>query len=199
MKALLVLLIALAAGAHAQQPAPCLKVKKIKVEKRVLHQNGATWATLTFEGKHCVVLDEAKDIGRQGLVFEIAPQPGISASAEIVGAGLFDPAKVRLADFQAGEIAASLDLRATPEAALGNHSLPVFLHYWVMDTAGNVHDETLAFSVPVKIVPAEYFRQPGPSFSERHPIWAKVLRPFEIIAIVPMFIVEFLNSVEEGC
>jgi hypothetical protein len=198
MKALFILLMALATGAHAQQPTPCLKLKKTEIEKRILHQNGATQATLTFEGKHCYVLNESKNIGRQGPVLEVTPAPGISATVESVGAVLFDPAKVRLADFKGGQIAANLNLVATPEAPLGKHSLQVLMHYQVMDGLGNVRDETLAFGVPVKVAPAEHIRQPGPGFAERHPVWAKVLLPFEIIAMVPLFILAGLMG-WDGC
>jgi hypothetical protein len=198
MKTLFVLLLALATGARAQQPTPCLKVTKIKVEKGVLRQDGATQATLTFEGKHCYVLTESKNIGRQGPVLEVTTPPGISASVESVGVVLFDSAKVRLADFKAGQIAANLNLAATPEAALGRHSLPVLVYYQVMDTMGNVHDETLAFSVPVKVAQAEHIRPPGPGFAARHPVWAKVLLPFEIIAMAPLFILAGLMG-WDGC
>lgn len=199
MKTLFVLLFALATGAHAQQPTPCLKVKKIKVEKRVLRQSGSTQATLTFEGKNCFVLDESKNIGRPGPVFEITPQPGITASAETVGVVPFDPEKVRSADFKAGQLEVNLNLTATPEAALGRHSLPVLAHYQVLDSLGNVHDESLAFYVPMRVAPAEHIQPPWSRFAERHPVWAKVLLPFEIIAMVPMFIVAALNGLEEGC
>lgn len=198
MKALFVLFIALAAGAHAQQPTPCLKLKKTEIEKRVLHQNGATQATLTFEGKHCYVLNKSENIGRQGPVLEVTTPPGISATVESVGVVLFDPAKVRLADFKPGQIAANLQLTATEEAVPGRHSVPVLVHYQVMDGLGNVHDETLAFNVPVKVAPVEHIRQPAPGFSERHPVWAKVLLPFEVIALIPLFILAGLMG-WDGC
>lgn len=198
MKALFILLMALATGAHAQQPTPCLKLKKTEIEKRVLHQNGATQATLTFEGKHCYVLNKSENIGRQGPVLEVTTPPGISATAEGVGAVLFDPEKVRLADFKPGQIAAKLHLTATPEAALGRHSLPVLVHYQVMDGLGNDHDETIAFDVPVKVAPAEHISQPGPGFEKRHPVWAKVLLPFEIVAMIPLFILAGLMG-WDGC
>lgn len=192
MKALFVLLMALATGAHAQQPTQCLRVKKIKVEKRVLHQNDAAQATLTFEGKHCFVLDESKNIGMQGLVFKITPPPGISATVESVGVVPFDPTEVRSADFKAGQLEVNLNLTATPEAALGRHSLPVLAHYQVLDSLGNVHHETLAFHVPIKVAPAEHIRPPVPPFEERHPVWAKVLLPLEIIVFMPLCILKWL-------
>lgn len=198
MKALFVLLMALATGAYAQQPTPCLKLKKTEVEKHVLHQNGATQATLTFEGKHCYVLNESKNIGQQGPVLDVTPPSGISATVESVGVVLFNPAKVRLEDFRAGEIAAKLNLTATPDAPLGKHSLPVLVHYQVMDSLGNVHDEALAFDVPVKVAPAEHIRPPVPPFEERHPVWAKVLLPFEIIAFIPLYILAGLMG-WDGC
>lgn len=190
MKALLLLVIAIATcAAHGQQPTPCLKLNKIEIEKHVLHRNGATQATLMFEGKHCYVLNEAKNIGRQGPVFEITSQPGISSSVETIDVVQFDPAKMRLADFRAGEIAVKLNLTATPDAPLGKHSLPVLVHYQVMDGGGNVSDETLTFNMPIKIVKAEQFRPP---FEERHPVWAKVLLPFEVIAFIPLCILLWL-------
>lgn len=198
MKALFILLIALATGAHAQQTTPCLKLEKTEVEKRVLHQNGATQATLTFESKHCYVLGKAENIGRQGPVLEVTLPPGISVTVEGIGVVLFDPAKGSLADFKRGQIAANLQLTATPEAGLGKHSLPVLMHYQVMDGLGNIHDETLAFGIPVKVAPAEHISQPGPGFSERHPVWSKVLLPFEIIAFIPLFILAGLMG-WDGC
>ena len=198
MKALFVLIMALATGAYAQQPTPCLKLKKTEIEKHVLHQDGATQATLTFEAKHCYVLNESKNIGRQGPVLEVASPPGVSATVESVGAVLFDPTKVRLADFKDGQIAATLNLAATPEAPLGKHSLPVLVRYQVMDSLGNVSDETLTFNMPIKVAQAEHVRQPVAPFEERHPVWAKVLLPFEIIALFPLVILAGLMG-WDGC
>jgi len=192
MKALFVLLMALATGAYAQQPTPCLKLKKTEIEKRVLHQDGATQATLTFEGKHCYVLNESKNIGQQGPVLDVTPPPGISATVESVGVVLFDPAKVRLEDFRAGQIAVKLNLTATPDAPLGKHSLPVLVHYQVMDSLGNVSDETLTFNMPIKVAQAEHVRPPVPPFEERHPVWAKVLLPLEIIVVIPLCLLKWL-------
>jgi len=193
MKALFILLMALATGAHAQQPTPCLKLNKI--EKPVLHQNGATQAILTFEAKHCYVLNESKNIGRQGPVLEITPPSGITATVEDIGVALFNPAKGTLVDFKPGQIAAKLSLTATPEAPLGKHSLPVLMHYQVMDSLGNVHDETLPFNMSIKVAQAEHVRPP---FKERHPVWAKVLLPLEIIAFVPLYILAGLMG-WDGC
>ncbi len=186
MKTLFVLLMALAAGAHAQQPTPCLKLKKTEIEKRVLHQNGATQATLTFEGKHCYVLNESKNIGRQGPVLEITTPSGMSVTVESVGVVPLGPAEVLSKPRQ---FAAKLNLTATPEAALGRHSLPVLVHYQVMDGLGNIHDETLAFSVPVKVASAEHI---VPPFEDRHPVWAKVLLPLEIIVFIPLCLLKWL-------
>jgi hypothetical protein len=184
MKALFVLLMALATGAQAQQPTPCLKLKKI--EKHVLHQNGATLATLTFEEKHCYVLNESKNIGRQGPVLEITTPPGISATVEGVGVVLFDPAT---ADLKPRQIAAKLNLTATPEAALGRRSLQVLVHYQVMDSLGNIHDETLPFNMSIKVAQVEHVRPP---FEERHPAWAKILLPLEFIAVMPLCFLKWL-------
>ena len=189
MKALFVLLMALATGADAQQPTPCLKLNKTEIEKHVLHQNGATQATLTFEGNHCYVLNKSENIGRQGPVLEVTTPPGISATVESVAVVLFDPAEVLSKPRQ---FAANLQLTATAEAALGRHPLPVLVHYQVMDGLGNVSDETLLFNISIKVAQAEHVRSPVPPFEERHPVWAKVLLPLEIIVFMPLCILKWL-------
>jgi hypothetical protein len=55
----------------------------------------------------------------------------------------------------------------------------------------------LSFDVPIKVEPARAGAN-APSFPERHPVWAKVLLPFEIIAMVPLFILAGLMG-WDGC
>jgi hypothetical protein len=57
----------------------------------------------------------------------------------------------------------------------------------------------LSFDLPIKIEPR--FGSSTPGFSKRHPVWDKVLLPFEIvafIALLPLIVIAGLTG-WDGC
>jgi hypothetical protein len=95
MKTLILFALMLAAAAQAQQPAPCLELKQVKVNHRVLHQGQMTDIKLKFEARksgpqNCRVLLESPALGRQMPALEIQDSPDVSATLNSVGALRFD-------------------------------------------------------------------------------------------------------------
>lgn len=194
MKRFFVLLIGLACAAAQAQQTPCLKLTKVKVADHVLHQNGVTRIELTFEGRHCYVSGGSLGLPYQRPVVDVESGRGLIAEFKYISASRLNETPVGLGVLRAQELSAILNVIATDGLDLGEHKLPGRIHYAVVDSQGNMSDETLNFEVPIKVAPP--VKPPGPSFSERHPVWAKVLLPFEIIALFPLWILAGLISGE---
>ena len=196
MKTFVALLIVLAAaGARAQSPTPCLKLKKVKVENHVLHQNSETDVTLVFAPKHCSVLRGVHAPGTYWPDLEIQSEPELTASQRDLPLPGPEPAAAD-AFSSREEVLAKVHLSASGNLVLGAHRLPGVVHYKVIDNLGNVSDESLSFEVPITVARPEPVRLP---FEERHPVWAKVLFPFEMIALFPLVIVVGLLTGWDGC
>lgn len=188
MKILILFALALATTIQAQQPAPCLQLTQAKVDHRVLRRGAATDVKLKFEaGKHnggpCYVVTESAAVGSHLPVLEIQNAPGVSAKVGVVGALRFDQASVGSATVKAQEISATIILTASSAATLGEHTLAGTVRYKSIDIQGNVSDEALSFDVPIKV---EQAKSNTPEFPERHPVWARVLLPFEILALIAL-------------
>jgi hypothetical protein len=200
MKTLILFALTLVAAAQAQQPAPCLELKQVRVDHRVLHQGQTTDIKLKFEARksgpqNCHVLLESPVFARQLPVLEIQDAPGVSAKVKSVGPFRFDqPSSGTL---KARGISATVALTTSLDAIPGEHKLAGTVRYKVINSQGEVSDELLSFDVPIKVEPARAGAN-APSFPERHPVWAKVLLPFEIIAMVPLFILAGLMG-WDGC
>jgi len=189
MKFSFLLLIALACGAAQAQQAPCLKLKQIMVEDHVLHQNGTTTVELIFEGHGCYLFVGSPvpaPPNWRPFIAEVEGAPGLMVESKGFGARRFDGAFVRV---RAQEITETLTLTAIPGLEAGKHKLHGQIHYTVMDSLANTSEETLAFEVPIKVVPPKKIHAPGMPFEERHPVWAKILLPLEIIALFPLWVV----------
>jgi len=199
MKSLFVSLIVIATcAAQAQQPAPCLKLSKVTVEKHVLHQDSEADVNLVFVGQHCYVFSGSPAQGRQWPVFELQSEPGLTVSTAFAGLSRFDQTTVGASILRAGEVEVRVHLAASSDFALGGHKLPGLIRYKVMDGLGNISDQALSFEVPITVAKAEPVHVPGPPFDQRHPVWAKVLLPLEIIAFIPLFILAGLMG-WDGC
>ncbi len=198
MKQMLFLLVAMSSLAvRAQQPAPCLRLSKIEAVEHVLYQNGVTQAELTFEGKNCHVFVGSAGHDLEQPVFKVQREPGLDIRVEMTRTSHLDQATVGARIYRAQQISVVLSLRASPDLTLGEHRLPGTVHYRIMDGLGNISDETLAFTVPIKVEPPKVYLPEAP-FSERHPIWSKVLLPLEVIAFIPMYILASLMG-WDGC
>jgi hypothetical protein len=200
MKALIFLPIALAASlAHAQQPTPCLKLSHVKVDRKVLYQDGTTEVRLNFKARDCYVLTESVALGRQRPIVELQNEPGLKTQVGAIGAFRFDPDTAGATIFRAREITATLNLTATQEATLGQRKVPGTVRYKIVDRQGNVSDEVLSFDLPIKVKRSLAIPRP-PGFQEHHPVWTKtVLLPLAVIgliALLPVAIVLALLGVE---
>ena len=200
MKHLIFLSIALAASlAHAQQPTPCLKLSHVKVDRKVLYQDGTAEVRLNFKARDCYVLTESVALGPQRPIVELQNEPGLKTQVGAIGAFRFDPDTAGATIFRAREITATLNLAATQEAALGQRKIPGTIRYKVVDRQGNVSDEVLSFDLPIKVERALSIPRP-PGFMDRHPVWTKtVLLPLAVIAaiaLLPVVIVLTLLGVD---
>jgi|ERR1051326_83346 hypothetical protein len=205
MKHLILIVAILSSMAQAQQSVPCLKLSKVKIDGKVLHQNSATRVDLAFEGKHCYVFNGAPDQARAWPDFDIPSAPGVSVEIGGTEAARFDQSTVSAGILRAQEVSVTLNVIAQPGLELGEHKLPGQVRYKVMDGLGNVSEETLAFEVPLKVdkpkttPTANSYDKPGPDFFDRHPVWSKILIPFEIVAFIPLYLIDAIFLGWDGC
>lgn len=151
MKSTLLLIVVLASCvAHAQQPANCLQLKKVKIADHVLHQEGVTWAELTLKAKDCSVVEEHD---RTTVTF--ASKPGLDVALQNIGFKSSDdegrgnpPAKIKVK-----EVTVTLRLLASSDLPLGESTMHGMLTYLAVNRAGAVSPETLAFDIPLKVAP----------------------------------------------
>jgi hypothetical protein len=150
MKSLLISLIALAAcTAQAQQP--CLKLKKVKIEKQ-LRQYDATLVRLTFAAKDCDILTDS--LGKQTPTLDLDQAPaGITARLEAVEAHRVDQSTVGTGTLKAREISTIITLTSLAPSAVGDFTLFGTLHYNTVDSAGTIKPESLAFLFPFQVAP----------------------------------------------
>ena len=202
MKTLILFALTMAAAAQAQQSAPCLQLKQVKVDHRVLYQGGTTDMKLKFEAsksgpQNCRVLTESPALGRQLPALEIQDSPGVSAKVKSVGALRFDQSSS--ATLKAREISAIVALTTSLDAIPGEHKLTGAIRYKVTNGQGDVSDEVLSFDVPVKVEPR--FGANAAGFSRRHPVWDKVLLPFEIVAFIALLPLVMIAGIAgwDGC
>lgn len=190
----------MATAVHAQQPAPCLKLTKVKVDNHVLHQNSATQVQLTFEGQHCYVFSGSIARPNEWPFIDFESVPGITIEdTHGIDASRLDQSGA--IPFRAQALTETFTMIAGSGLELGEHKIPGHIHYKVVDGQGNMSDETLAFEIPLKVKEPKILK-PGPydrpdlSFSDKHPVWNKILLPLEIIAFIPLFILAGLISGE---
>jgi hypothetical protein len=183
MKGLIFLAVALATAAQAQQPATCLKLSQVTVDRRVVHQYGKTDVKLKFEAKDCYVLTQSPNLGPQIPVLEIQNETGLTAQIGAVGALRFDQSTVSSSILKAQEILATVNLAASDAAALGQHKLAGTIRYKVIDSQGSVSDEVLSFNVPIKV---EQTVPNPPGFTDRHPVLTMMLVPIEVVVLVAL-------------
>ena len=188
MKFSFLLFIALVCGAAQAQQAPCLKLHSAKLKYGELHQGSTAFMELVFRARDCYVFNGALN-NRVWPTLEITGESGLTSKTSDVIALKFDDTAKAAGLLRAQEIHLYLDLQASPDLRVGEHTLAGALRYQVVDERGNLSDETLDLTKTFKVDKA---LQSGPGFYERHPRWAKVLLPLEIIALLPLWIVSGL-------
>jgi hypothetical protein len=188
MKKSILLVIVLAAAAQAQQPAPCLRLAKVDIPGHALGQQESTVARLTFKAHGCVVAD-LRD--RTTVAFESSPRLDIAVN----DIEFKDPDKTLASPGiqKARQLSLLLKLSASPDMAVGEHTLHGILTYQVIDSSGNPAPETLEIAFPLKVVP-----------HKSHPESAFVhgLKTAGIIAaripLIPLFILVELSCLITG-
>jgi hypothetical protein len=149
MKSLLISLIAIAAcTAQAQQPGPCLKLSKVRIDRHVLHQQDETTGQLTFKTRGCYILH-----GNELPVMTFEPKPELDVTLSNARFGRVDPSSVGTATEKAEEMLVTLRFIASPDLAVGEHTLRALLTYNVEDKSGKVSSEALAIAIPFKVAP----------------------------------------------
>jgi hypothetical protein len=156
MKSTLLLVVVFASyAAHAQQPANCLQLKKVKIADHVLHQEGATWAELTLKEKDCSVVEE-----HDRIAVTFASKPGLDVTLQDIGfkrsddeSGENPPAKSKVK-----EVTVTIRLLASPDLPLGESTMHGMLTYLAVNRAGAVSPETLAFDIPLKVAPPKPYK-----------------------------------------
>lgn len=148
MKKSILLIIALATAAQAQQPAPCLKLAKVDIPGHALGQQESTIARLTFKAHGCAVADLH---GYTTATFESSP--GLNIAVNDIEFKDSDKTSTSSGIQKAQQVFLLLKLSTSPDFALGEHTLHGLLTYQAIDSSGNPAPETLEIAVPFKVVP----------------------------------------------
>ena len=157
MKRSILLVIALATAAQAQQAIPCLSLSKVTVTGHALRQQESTIAKLTFKARNCAVVDLP---ARTTATFESSP--GLDISVSDVRFKDLDETPASAGSQKARELSLWLTLSASPDFAIGEHTPHGILTYQVIDASGNPAPETLAIDFPFKVVPHKPYEKVAP-------------------------------------
>lgn len=179
MKYLVVFLITLSAAAQAKEPKPCLQMKEIR--SVTVHRNGQAGAKLSLISS-CPVSIQSPDFRSLKFPVELQNAPGFKA-------GVFASDQVE----PGHKISIPLTLEAFADAPLGKQMLQGLLPYRAMKS-GQWSDEVLSLRLPVKVLRPE----PLDTFAHDHPIWNKILIPFEVAVAIPLCILLFIAG-HGGC
>ncbi|HKD81992.1 MAG TPA: hypothetical protein VKH81_20025 [Candidatus Angelobacter sp.] len=192
MKALILATIVVATAVHAQQSTPCLKLTKVKVDNHVLHQTDTTQLHLTFVGQHCYVFRGSLGRPNEWPFIDFKNVPGmVIESTHGLDASRLDQSSDGAKTFRAQELSGTFNVTAVSGLELGEYKIPGEIHYKVVDSQGTMSNETLAFEIPLKVKESK-----PESFSDEHPVWARILLPLEIVALFPLWILAGLISGE---
>ena len=179
MKYLVVFLIALAVSAHAKDAKPCLQMKEIR--SITVHRNGFSSGTTLKLISRCSVSIQSP-VGANDFPVELQNAPGFKA--HVFARDQFQPGH---------KISIPLTLEASADAPLGKRRLQGLLPYRAMKS-GQWSDEVLSLELPVKVLRPE----PLDTFAHDHPIWSKILIPFEVAVAIPLCILLFITG-HGGC
>ena len=173
MKYLVLFLVALAAAAPAKGAEPCLQIKEISAI--TVHRNGFSWETTLKLISRCPVNIQSRDLE---IPIELQNAPGLKAHVFVQG------------QFKPGhKISIPLTLEASADAPLGKMRLQGLLPYRAMKS-GQWSDEVLSLELPVKVLRPE----PLDTFAHDHPIWSKILIPFEVAVAIPWCFILFISG-----
>jgi hypothetical protein len=128
----------------------CLKVKEIKTSYDALRQGSSMKVRMKFESASDCVLPPIKPANskQQDYALDLVASPGLSF--RVVGFGVGKP-EPRIAGFHQFEM--TLQVEAALGATLRSRQIPAFLHF-IAEDANGISGRTLAFSLPVQLVPS---------------------------------------------
>jgi hypothetical protein len=179
MKYLVVFLVALAAAAQAKDAEPCLQIKEISAI--TVHRSGFSWGTTLKLISRCPVSIQSP-VGANDFPVDLQNAPDFKAHVFVQG------------QFKPGhKISIPLTLEASADAPLGKKRLQGLMPYRAMKS-GQWSDEVLSLELPVKVLRPE----PLDTFAHDHPIWSKILIPFEVAVAIPLCILLFITG-HGGC
>lgn len=179
MKYLVVFLVALAAAAQAQDAEPCLQIKEISAI--TVHRNGFSWGTTLKLISRCPVSIQSP-VGANDFPVDLQNAPDFKA--HVFARDQVEPGH---------KISIPLTLEASADAPLGKKRLQGLMPYRAMKS-GQWSDEVLSLELPVKVLRPE----PLDTFAHDHPIWSKILIPFEVAVAIPLCILLFITG-HGGC
>ena len=190
MKFSFLLLIALACGAaQAQQPAPCLELRKVTIANHVLHRQGETEAKLKFKTRNCYLVQGQDE---PSATFESKPDLDVAVSS--IGFHDFDQTSMGTSVVKARELSLSLRLVASPALPTGEHNLRAMLSYRAARADGTITPETLAFDIPFKVAPAKL-----PHLNKKPSAFVKGLEIAGIAVIaIPVYVIWFVACLVSG-
>ena len=179
MKYLVVFLVTLAAAAQAKDAEPCLQIKEISAI--TVHRNGFSRGTTLKLISRCPVSIQSP-VGANDFPVELQNAPDFKAHVFVQG------------QFKPGhKISIPLTLEASADAPLGKKRLQGLMPYRAMKS-GQWSDEVLSLELPVKVLRPE----PLDTFAHDHPVWSKILIPFEVAVAIPLCILLFIAG-HGGC
>src|SRR5215470_1230936 len=149
---ILVIAILTAVAAQAQQPGNCLKLKKVKIDHHMLHQQDETVAQLTFKARNCSLLT-----GREKPDFTFADEPGLFVGVKDIRFGEAD----ENAAGRTKEMSVSVKLIASVSLPVGEHELRGIVKYQAVGSAGTITPESLAITIPFKVAPPKPPEKPN--------------------------------------
>jgi len=195
MKRSILLVIVLAAAAHAQQAVPCLSLSK--VTDNAVTQEENTIAELTFNAQNCAVLYSPD---RTTATFESESLPGLEFS--VVHFIFRDEMPASAGNQKARKLSLLLRLSPSADFAVGEHTLHGLLTYQVIDASGNPAPETLAIDVPFTVAPHQPHQAVAPpiigSPQEESGFLNGLKTAGMVIVGIPIFIVRALVCTFSG-
>jgi hypothetical protein len=186
MKRFFAVLIALACGA-AQAQQPCLRLSKVVISNHFVRQQEDTVAKLTFKTRNCAIAEV-----RDGTSVMFESLPGLDVVVSEVGFKHTDNARAATGVVKAQELSLSLKLLASPDLAVGEHTLRSFLAYQVIDGSGNPAPEAQMISFPFKVIPHKPYKKVAlPDYDRPHQDSAFVhglKTAGMVVAVIPILI-----------
>ena len=192
--------LAAACAAQTQPQAPCMKLRKIRIQGKMLHQGSDADVTFTLAGKGCRAAVSRYGARPDVPTVWVQAESGPATRLAVSDYESIERPASPTAVLRARVISVSFRVKAAPDTPLGTHDVPVSVTYLQIDESGRLVEETLQTAIPVRIGPPAKPR--GPSFLERHPNVTKALTPVfvaALIALTPIIAVMGLLGIWDGC